>query len=148
MDIQECPAADMAIMALVIETIKALVGQKFVDFESQMKWKTDFLSQLLEKATEKAQEVIVDNPDFLNVFGFPESSATMAELWRHISERLVRSGNVAVATARREIDVILNEGTLSQRIIRAMGNDHSKESITAVYKRLSDCLAQNRMFLV
>ena len=148
MDIQECPSADMAIMALVIETIKALVGQKFVDFESQMKWKTDFLSQLLEKATEKAQAVVVDNQEFLNVFGFPEASATMVELWRHISERLVRSGNVAVATGRREIDVILKEGTLSQRIIRALGNDHSKESITVVYKRLCDCLAQNKMFLV
>ena len=91
---------------------------------------------------------MIDNVEFLNVFGFTGNSASMVDLWRHITERLVRSGNVAVTTGRREIDVILNEGTLSQRIIRALGNDHSSENITAIYKRLCDCLAQNKMFLV
>ena len=147
MDIQECPAADMAIVGLVIETIKSLVSEKFIDFESQTRWKTDFLAQLLDKTSEKGQEVVIDNVEFLNVFGFPGNSCTAVELWRHITERLVRSGNVAVATDRREIDVILNEGSLSQRIIRALGKDYSKENISAVYRRLCDCLAQNKMFL-
>ena len=148
MDIQECPSADMAILTLVIETIKALVGERFVDVENQMKWKTDFLAQLLEKASEKAQEVVIDNREFLGVFGFPGAAGTMAELWSHIAERLVRSGNVAVTTCKREIDVVLNEGTLSQRIVKALGPDHSRENIASVYRRLCDCLAQNRMFLV
>jgi gamma-glutamyl:cysteine ligase YbdK (ATP-grasp superfamily) len=148
MDIQECPSADMAIMALVIETIKALVSEKFVDFENQMKWKTDFLAQLLDKTSEKAQAVVIDNVEFLNVFGFQGNSATLAELWKYIAQRMMRSGNVPVATWRRELNVILNEGTLSQRIVRALGKDQSKENITVVYKCLCDCLAQNRMFLV
>lgn len=148
MDIQECPAADMAIVGLVIETIKGLVNEKFIDFESQTRWKTDFLAQLLDKTSEKGQQVVIDNGDFLNVFGFHGSSCTVVELWRHITERLIRSGNVAVAAGRREIDVILNEGTLSQRIIRALGQDHSKENISGIYRRLCDCLAQNKLFLV
>jgi carboxylate-amine ligase len=148
MDIQECPAADMAILTLVIETIKALVSERFIDFESQTKWKTDFLAQLLEKTSEKAQEVVVDDQEFLKVFGFPERSANARELWIHITERLLRSGTVAVSTSRREIDVVLNEGTLSQRIIRALGSDDSIEHITSVYRQLCDCLAQNKMFLV
>lgn len=147
MDIQECPAADMAIMTLVIETIKALVSEKFVDFESQTKWKTDYLAQLLDKSSEKGPSVLIENPDFLNVFAFPGHAATMGELWRHIAERLVRSGNVFVATSRPEIEVLLNEGTLSQRIVKSLGADHSKENITAVYRRLCDCLAQDKMFL-
>ena len=148
MDIQECPAADMAILALVIETIKALVSERFVDFESQTKWKTDFLAQLLEKTSVKAQEVVVDDQEFLNVFGFPERSGNVRELWIHITERLLRSGTVAVSTSRREIDVVLNEGTLSQRIIKALGTDDSIAHITSVYRQLCDCLAQNKMFLV
>lgn len=148
MDIQECPSADMAITTLVIETIKGFVGEKFIDFESQMKWKTDFLAQLLDKAAEKGQSVVIDNAEYLKVFGFPGNSATMVELWRHIADRIIRSGNVSVGTWSREINVILSEGTLSQRIVRALGNDQSRENIIAVYKRLSDCLAQNRMFLL
>lgn len=148
MDIQECPSADMAIVTLVIETIKALVNEKFLDFESQTKWRTDFLSHLLDKAAEKAQEATIDDAAFLEVFGFPDKSATMVELWRHITGRLVRSGNSGVSTWKREIDVLLKEGTLSQRIVRALDGDHSRKNITLVYKRLCDCLAQNKMFLL
>lgn len=148
MDIQECPSADMAIVTLVIETIKALVTERFADVEGQMKWRTDFLAQLLDLTSVHAQDTVIDHPEFLNVFGFPGNRASGAELWSHITERLIRSGSVAVATCRREIDVVLKEGTLSQRIVKALGNDHSPENITAVYRRLCDCLAQNRMFLV
>jgi carboxylate-amine ligase len=138
----------MAIVALVIETIKALVSEKFIDFESQMKWRTDFLAQLLDKTSELGRSVVIDNKDYLNVFGFPGSTATTGELWQHITARIIRSGNVAVGTWRREIDVILGEGTLSERILRALGKDYSKDNIVVVYKHLCDCLAQNRMFLL
>ena len=41
MDIQECPAADIAALTLVIETIKAFTGNLFISLEAQMKWKTE-----------------------------------------------------------------------------------------------------------
>jgi gamma-glutamyl:cysteine ligase YbdK (ATP-grasp superfamily) len=146
MDIQECPAADMAIVNLVIETIKAFVSEKFLDVENQMKWKTETLAQLLEKTTDHAQNVVIDHTDYLAVFGFPDKSATAAQLWRHIVDRIVRSGNGSLEKWKREIDVILTEGTLSQRILKALGNDHSSENIKKVYRQLSGCLAQNKMF--
>jgi gamma-glutamyl:cysteine ligase YbdK (ATP-grasp superfamily) len=147
MDIQECPAADLAIVCLVIETIKAFVSEKFLDVESQMKWRTETLALLLDKTTERAQDVIIDNADYLNVFGFTGKSASAAELWQHILDRIVRSGNGSLEKWKREIDVILREGTLSQRIVKAIGPDQSKENIMRVYKQLSSCLGQNKMFL-
>lgn len=145
MDIQECPSADMAVLSLVIETIKAFVAGKLLDFESQMKWKTETLFQLLDKTTVHAQNAVIEVPDYLAAFGFQGTSATAVELWHHIFERLVR-GNETLQHYKREIDVIFREGTLSQRIVRAIGSDHSRENIGAVYRRLSSCLAQNRMF--
>jgi gamma-glutamyl:cysteine ligase YbdK (ATP-grasp superfamily) len=146
MDIQECPAADMAIVSLVIETLKAFVAGKFIDLENQMKWKTETLAQMLEKTTDRAQEVVIDNEEYLAVFGFPGKSANVPELWQHIIARLVRGGNSALEHWKREIDIILNEGTLAQRITRALGKDNSKEHLLQIYKQLSGCLAQNRMF--
>ena len=148
MDIQECPSADMAILSLVIETIKALVDEKFIDFESQMRWKTDPLAQLLDKTSEKAQHVIIDDPDYLRLFGFSAPKASAVELWEHVADRLVRAGSVSIATARPEIDVIFKQGTLSQRIVKALTHDQSQENVARVYRRLADCLAQNKMFLV
>jgi gamma-glutamyl:cysteine ligase YbdK (ATP-grasp superfamily) len=147
MDIQECPSADMAIVAFVIETIKFLVQEKFVDFETQTKWKTEALAQLLDRTTEHAQEAIIDNADYLNVFGYSGSSLKASELWHHILENIVKSGNRVLENWRKEIDVILQEGSLSTRIMKAVDDHHSRESITEVYKRLSGCLAQNKMFL-
>ena len=146
MDIQECPAADIAIVVLVIETIKAFVSQKFIDVESQMKWKTETLAQLLESTTDHGQNVVIEQADYLGIFDFPGKSAKVSELWQHILERIVRGGNGAMEKWKPEIDVILQEGTLSQRIIKALGSDQSKENIIKVYKQLSGCLAQNKMF--
>jgi carboxylate-amine ligase len=130
----------------VIETLKAFVAGKFIDLESQMKWKTETLAQMLDKTTDRAQEVVIDNEEYLNVFGFPGKSAKVPELWQHIITRLVRGGNSALEHWKREIDVILTEGTLAQRITRALGKDHSNEHLLHVYRQLSGCLAQNRMF--
>jgi hypothetical protein len=113
-----------------------------------MKLKTDYLAQVLDKTMEQAQAVVLTDREYLQIFGFQGNTATVVELWKHITERLIRSGNVAVGTSRHDLDVVLTQGTLSQRIVKALGTDQSQENIIAVYKRLSDCLAQNKMFLV
>lgn len=148
MDIQECPKADLAVVTLVTETIKALVEERFIDFENQMKWKTDFLAQLLDKTSTHAQDAVIDHPGFLEVFGVSsERPVSAGRLWTYIADRLVKSGHGTVAAARPELDVIFRDGTLAQRIVRSLGADQSREHIVSVYRRLCDCLAQNKMFL-
>ncbi len=147
MDIQECPSADLSIVKLVVETIKCFVSEKFLDIESQMKWKTETLAQLLDQTTQKAQEVVIENEDYLKVFGYPGKKATVRELWQHIFERLIRIGTDSLGKTNHEIEVILSEGTLAQRILRALGKDHSPQNISSVYRLLCSCLAQNKMFI-
>src|SRR5687768_12698638 len=133
MDIQECPSADMAILGLVIETIKALVSEKFIDFESQMKWKTEALSAIFDSTTERAGDALIENIDYLEAFGFSGNSARASDLWKHILDRMIRSGNGALEKWTHELDVILTEGTLAKRIVKAIVHDQSKENITQVY---------------
>lgn len=147
MDIQECPSADMAILTLVIETIKGLVGEKFIDYESQMKMKTDMLSSILNQTIEKGQEVVITNTEFLNAFGFNGSACLARELWLSILDKLVGLGNSALDKWRPELDIIFKEGNLSTRIVKSLGADPSHQQIIKVYRNLSDCLAQNRMFI-
>ncbi len=147
MDIQECPSADMAIITLVIEAIKWLVNEKFIDFESQQKWKRDPLVTILDQTIAKGQMVMIDNIDYLHAFGFYHGSATVKELWLHIIDKMIKSGNSALQKWKPELDIILKEGSLSQRIIDAVGKNAAKEDIIRVYKKLCGCLGQNRMFI-
>ena len=119
-----------------------------LDHEAQMRWKTDTLVHLFDQTIERGQSVVIENAEYLRAFGYENASATVKELWRHIIQKMIRSGNTALEKWRREIDIILEEGCLSERILHALGKDTSRENIANVYKHLCDCLEQNKMFLV
>lgn len=148
MDIQECPSADMAIVSLVIETIKTLVQQKFIDFESQMKWKTESLAILLDRTIDHGEDAVIDNTDYLNIFRCSEKSIRAGDLWQHVIESMLSFQNDVLRHWRKELEVILEQGTLSTRIVKALNNDYSDQKVHEVYRQLAVCLAQNRMFLV
>ena len=146
MDIQECPAADMAIVTLVIETIKTLVAEQFIDYKAQTTWTTESLVAMLNQTASKAQDAILDNSEYLRVFNFPSSSTTAGELWRYILQQHLQNGNTALAACRAQLYVVLTKGPLSQRVINALSNDQSHDNIVKVYKQLSTCLDENGMF--
>jgi gamma-glutamyl:cysteine ligase YbdK (ATP-grasp superfamily) len=146
MDIQECPAADLAVVTLVIEIIKALTAGKFIDHEAQIKWKTDPLAQLLDQTAEKAEDAVIQNSEYLNLFGYAGTSARAGELWSHIFDVLTKQGVSTLAKWKPQFDVILSQGTLARRIQESMNSDQSQERVVAVYKQLAGCLAENKMF--
>jgi carboxylate-amine ligase len=146
MDVQECPVADIAVLTLVIETVKALVTGKFADHESQMKFKTDTLVPIYEVCVEGAEFALVEDRDFIKTFVAREESMSAGELWAGILDRLIYLGNDALRQWKPELDIILKEGTLSTRIMKSLDGDNSHEKISEVYRQLVDCLAQNKMF--
>ena len=51
-----------------------------------------------------------------------------------------------IAPHRAALDVILGEGTLASRLLRAAGPNPDAAALTKTYRRLCDCLAHGRMF--
>jgi gamma-glutamyl:cysteine ligase YbdK (ATP-grasp superfamily) len=145
MDVQECPSADMTIIGLVIETIKALVNQKFLALDGQMKIHTEVLANILDETTQRGQAVKISSLEYLSIFGLKEF-ATAKEIWQHVLRRLT-DDNKTLEKWNPELSIIFNEGTLSDRILKALNGDYSSQNIKNVYKKLSGCLAQNRMFV-
>jgi gamma-glutamyl:cysteine ligase YbdK (ATP-grasp superfamily) len=147
MDIQECPAADIAVVSFVIEIIKALVSGQFAPFDFQMKWRTEQLSILLEQTIKSGQAALIDNQEYLNLFGLKQTSATMGELVRHICNTMMAREQSTLKPWENELEIIFNQGTLANRILDALKGDYSVGNIKAIYRQLSGCLAQNRMFI-
>ncbi len=144
MDVQECPSADMAIIAFVTELIKALANEKFESEEKQMKIKTDTLVSIFDQTIVRGQNTIIDNLEYLNALGF-NKPITAGELLKLLVEKL-SSG--VIDKWKPELNTILNDGNLSERIVKALNGDTSHESIQKVYRQLCGCLAQNKMFIV
>lgn len=146
MDVQECPAADMAIQTLVIETIKALVNEKFINLEEQMRARTEILAGALDETSQYGQNAEILSSEVAEPFGI-ETPCTAKQIWQKIHDTLLKDGNFPLHEWEQELSVILNEGTLSDRIVRSLNQDYSHENIKATYRRLTDCLAQSRMFI-
>jgi carboxylate-amine ligase len=146
MDIQECPAADTAIISVVIELIKALVSEKLMSLDHQMKIKTETLVPIFDQCLTAGQKSVVEAEEYLKAFD-QSAPITIGELWKVILERLIRI-SPALESYKPELDVILSQGTLSERILTSLGNDTSSGNILRVYRQLSGCLAQNKMFIL
>jgi len=144
MDCQQCITADMAIIALVAETLQSLVSGKLIDLESQMKWKTETLANLLDVCIEEGSAAIVDQEDYLRIFGVSESRISAGRLWAIITDKVMSD---RLKPWRPTLDLILAEGSLAERIIRALANDYHHDNVTRVYRRLAECLELNEMFI-
>ncbi|WP_179022388.1 glutamate-cysteine ligase family protein [Winogradskyella forsetii] len=142
MDIQECPKADIAICALVIEVLKALVNKEFCTLQAQKVWTKQDLSVILNDAIKQGEGSIIENKLYLKLFGLNDTE-TVNQVWRHlyhtVKPKLHQSHHEA-------IEIILKEGTLSTRLLKAVGNDTSEKHIISVYQQLQNCLITNQLF--
>ncbi len=146
MDIQECPSADMAIITLVIDLLQALVSEKFAPMEQQVKIKTDALVSIFDQCLIIGRETMISSEEYLKLFDI-EKPLTVGELWGVILARLIVFTPSLKKWHDAQLNIILNEGSLSERILKALGNDHSEDNIKKVYRQLSGCLEQNKMFI-
>ncbi|MGC3946304.1 MAG: glutamate-cysteine ligase family protein [Chryseolinea sp.] len=146
MDIQECPHADLAIASLVIAVIKALASERLVDREAQMRWKTDALAEILDRTMLTAGDAVIDNTEYLEMFGVHQPTATAAELWKHLLQWLKASGDNSLSTFTDAYDIILGKGTLAKRLLSQLGPQPSPDVLVRAYRQLADCLASNKLY--
>lgn len=146
MDIQECPAADFAIIALVTEATEALVNEQFASLEDQKEVLTDVLAGILDETIQQGQAAEIYSTEYSSLFGI-NNFTTPKQIWLHIYQTLIRNGNTLLEKWEPQLSIILNEGTLSDRILKSLKGNFSEPAIKKVYRQLSDCLAQNKMFI-
>ena len=71
LDIQECPAADLAIAAAIIAVLKKLVREEWSDFTRQKESDEERLLPLLLQCIEAGEKTVISDPDYLALFSFP-----------------------------------------------------------------------------
>lgn len=143
LDIQECPAADLAIASALVGVLRALVAERWTDLAEQQAMPVPPLAQLLGQAIRQGEQAVIGDPAFLRLFGISEPKILAAELWQALIEQTVEGAD----EARPALEVIMRHGPLARRLLRAAGGNPGKARLQELYGRLAACLADGVMFL-
>ena len=103
---------------------------------------TTRLAELLNKTVKDAEEASIDWPEFLSVFGM-SGKCTAGDLWKHIYS-VVK--NDLTEVSQNVMEKMLERGTLSSVLYKALGDSPAHEAFVTEYKKLADCLAHNRLY--
>lgn len=144
-DSQECPAANIAVSEMIVSAVRMLVSEQWSVLEDQKRWAVSPLVSIFRSTIRLGEAARIENTRYLKMFGFPGTKASAGELWGHLTEaagrkRLIGGGSLSI------IHSILEQGTLSTRILRALRGNGSRARLKDVYGKLCHSLARNELF--
>lgn len=144
LDIQECPAADLAILQFIVAVVRALTEGRLSPLSRQMEPATETLYRLLLQTIRHGGRAGIRDAGIARALGWNRpSAASVSEMWRHLLDAVCPGKPAWRGTVER----ILEEGSLSERILRAAGSRPTRRKLRSVYGTLADCLARGEMFL-
>lgn len=141
-DIQENPSADIAIAAFIIEALKLLVSEELISLNDQKAWHEDELFQIFDEVIKNAENTLITDKKYLAIFDLARDCDVRA-IWKKIYELV---GGKLTEDQQNHIEFLIQNGSLSTRILKALRSDFSQGNIKKVYTRLAECLQENRMF--
>jgi carboxylate-amine ligase len=140
-DAQECPAADLAVVAAVAEVVKALAMGPLAERDLTRDPDTEALAAVLEGTTVEAEQALIEDRGLLRVLGLGRDSMRAGDLWQALLDRHPPPDPNREWTAA--LETILASGPLARRL----GEAPDRSRLAAVYGGLCDCLAVNTPFV-
>lgn len=145
-DIQENHGADLAIAALLVHLIKLLVTEKLSSFDMQKNWEIKPLYKIFRQTIKEGQTAIIDNPEYLSIFGINEMKLSAGNLWKSLISKVIQYFPEELLPWSPQLNTIVTKGNLSQRIMTVLNEVYTKENMRLVYNELSENLVNNEMF--
>jgi len=142
-DIQECSKADLALAAGIIALLKAVVEERWCGFPNQTAWQVGPLKKILLDTVRDAENGVIADRAYLENFGISgQARLSAGELWHYLAEKIDIEKELSATFVK-----IVENGSLANRILKSMGGEISKQNLKETYRKLSDCLKENRLFL-
>jgi glutamate---cysteine ligase / carboxylate-amine ligase len=137
-DAQECPAADVAIAAAIIDLVWLLYREGAPALPSAR------LADILRACMRHGERARIESGDYLAALTGQASACTAADAWARIAARTPDAPHRALW--QPALDNILARGPLARRLLRAVGETPSRESLAALYEHLCECLENGVFF--
>lgn len=142
-DIQECPAADIGVVAAIVAVLRRLVAEQSVSWQVQQQWPEDLLADILLDVAKDGDQARIGDADYLRMLGLRGRGMTAGTAWRELCEA---SHEDFDEPAHASLGRILAEGPLARRLLRVLGVAPHRDALADTCGELARCLADNRMF--
>lgn len=144
LDVQECPAADVAICTVIARVLQGLAEERWSSLAEQKIADTERLAQILRATIREADGTSIDDAAYLQLFGLDaQAPMTAGAVWQQLAGDALLPSDTA---PRRFLETIANEGSLARRISNRLRRDESRQSVAQVYQQLCQCLAEGHVF--
>jgi hypothetical protein len=144
LDVQECPIADLAIIAAITSVVRALCDEETAAIANLNAFTTERLAALLESTIVAADGAHIADTEYLQLLGLEADIPIAADdIWLRLLRRFPLEGADAVRWSAA-LDVILKEGCLARRVKQRLGAEPDTLAIRAVWNELADCLSAGR----
>jgi glutamate---cysteine ligase / carboxylate-amine ligase len=142
-DIQECPAADLAVIAAVVALLRRLVAERTVPWQVQQQWPEDLLADILLAVARDGDQARITDADYLRTLGLRGRSLAAGAVWKVLCEA---GRDEFDATMRADLGRLLADGPLARRLLQSVGTRPERRQLAAAWRELAACLAENRMY--
>ncbi len=146
LDVQEHPAADLAIQALIVKVLEALVGDAWIPLDLLHSLPVESLSPIFLQTVRDGEASMIEDSLYLSALGFSGGRCTAGELWSDLSTRLFPKGSMEDVEFGPALQVILEQGTLARRILKALGTEPGSGRLRKICRSLCRCLAEGASF--
>jgi hypothetical protein len=131
-DVQECPAADVALAAAVIDLV-----QLFYEENHGFEPDTAELAAIFLACARDAERARIDSA----LYG---RRGEASEVWAALAERMRDAPHRGLW--QPYLRFVLERGPLARRMLQASGGEPSREALEQLYAKLRECLARGVMF--
>jgi glutamate---cysteine ligase / carboxylate-amine ligase len=146
-DVQECPAADLAIARVAVDVLKRLVAESWTPTDEQQSIEIDPLESVFLDAIVRGDQAVIRDRRLLAQFGIAgEEELSLNELWQYLSAHPQDQGLRYGGEAYEPLQTILNHGPLARRLTEHLGPSPDRVALHRVYGELCNCLEAGELW--
>jgi len=146
LDTQECPRADIAIAAAAVAVLKSLVTEHASSLAEQKSADTERLAAIFLDTVRYGGKAEIADHQYFAALGMADATPCLAStLWYRLLDATPPEN---AGIYQNALDIILEQGCLGERIMRAIDGNFSRAHLMTCYRELCQCLAEDRLFTI
>lgn len=133
-DAQECPTADVAVLAAIVEIVRALTSGRLAERDPRRDPSTDTLARIFDRAVTDGERAAVQERDLLRLLRVRKDEVPLGELWARLLDAHPPDDPAREWTAA--LQTILDHGPLARRMLAMAGPAPGRASLRRVAEAL------------